>query len=197
MSEITKHALEASLKRLLLQKPVTKITINDITEDCGISRATFYYHFKDIYDLVEWSCHEDASRALEGNKTYDTWEQGFLDIFRAVEDNKPFILNVYRSVSREQIEAYLYAVTYQLLIGVVNECAAGMRVKDEDKRFIADFYKYAFVGVMLDWIRQDMKPDSAQIVSHVASLIEGDIPRALERFRLDSNPDKSLQMSES
>ncbi len=186
MSEITKHALEASLKRLLLQKPVTKITINDITEDCGISRATFYYHFKDIYDLVEWSCHEDASRALEGNKTYDTWEQGFLDIFRAVEDNKPFILNVYRSVSREQIEAYLYAVTYQLLIGVVNECAAGMRVKDEDKRFIADFYKYAFVGVMLDWIRQDMKPDPKQIVSRVSSLIEGDIPRALERFRTDT-----------
>jgi len=39
------------LKKLLLQKPLTKITINDITDDCGISRMTFYYHFKDIYDL--------------------------------------------------------------------------------------------------------------------------------------------------
>ena len=65
---------------LLLQKPLSKITISDITEDCGINRMTFYYHFKDIYDLVEWSCQEDASRALAGNKTYETWQQGFLQL---------------------------------------------------------------------------------------------------------------------
>ena len=50
MSQTTKRALEASLKKLLLQKPLNKITINDITEDCGVNRMTFYYHFKDIYD---------------------------------------------------------------------------------------------------------------------------------------------------
>ena len=108
MSDITKRALEASLKNLLLQKPLDKITINDIAEDCGISRMTFYYHFKDIYDLIEWSCVEDARRALEGKKTYDTWQQGFLQIFEAVQQNKPFIMNVYRSVSREHVENYLY-----------------------------------------------------------------------------------------
>lgn len=48
MSQITKYALENSLKNLLLQKPLDKITISDITDDCGISRMTFYYHFKDI-----------------------------------------------------------------------------------------------------------------------------------------------------
>ena len=53
MSEVTKRALEQSLKNLLSKKPITKITINDIAEDCGINRMTFYYHFKDIYDLVE------------------------------------------------------------------------------------------------------------------------------------------------
>ena len=89
MSQITKRALEQSLKNLLLKKPLTKITINDITEDCGINRMTFYYHFKDIYDLVEWSCLEDARKALEEKKTYDTWQQGFLQIFEAVLENKP------------------------------------------------------------------------------------------------------------
>ena len=68
MSQITKRALEASLKNLLLKKPLNKITVNDITEDCGINRMTFYYHFKDIYDLVEWSCLEDASKALKEKK---------------------------------------------------------------------------------------------------------------------------------
>ena len=103
MSQTTKRALEASLKNLLLQKPLNKITISDIAEDCGISRMTFYYHFKDIYDLVEWSCAEDAARALEGKKTYATWQEGFLNIFHAVQANRPFIMNVYHAVSRERI----------------------------------------------------------------------------------------------
>ena len=128
MSQITKRALAASLKNMLLKKPLNKITINDIAEDCGINRMTFYYHFKDIYDLVEWTCEEDAAKALEGKKTYNTWQQGFLNIFYAVLENKPFIMNVYRSVSREQVEIYLYRVTYDLLIGVVNERSANMSV---------------------------------------------------------------------
>lgn len=70
MSQITKRALEQSLKRLLLQKPLNKITISDITDDCGISRMTFYYHFKDIYDLVEWACLQDASGALQEKRTH-------------------------------------------------------------------------------------------------------------------------------
>ena len=96
MSQITKRALERSLKNMLLKKPLTKITVGDIADDCGINRMTFYYHFKDIYDLVEWSCLEDAKRALDEKKTYDTWQQGLLQIFQAVQENKPFITNVYR-----------------------------------------------------------------------------------------------------
>ncbi len=136
MSDTTKRALEESLKHMLLKKPLDKISISDITNDCGISR---------IYDLVEWSCEEDAARALAGNKTYETWQQGFLQIFEAVRDNKPFIMNVYRSVSRSQLERYLYKVTYALLLNVVNEEAEGMSVDKEDKAFIAHFYQYAFV----------------------------------------------------
>ena len=185
MSDLTKRALEQSLKNLLLQKPLSKITINDIAEDCGINRMTFYYHFKDIYDLIEWSCEEDARKALEGKKTYDTWQQGLLQIFEAVQENKVFILNVYRSVSREQVENYLYKLTYQLLIGVVHEQAEGMSVREEDQDFIATVYKYAFVGLMLDWIKNDMKADPAVIVDRLAAVIHGNVAAALERLRID------------
>ena len=109
MSNTTKLALEASLK-----KPVDKITINDLTEDCGISRMAFYYHFKDIYDLIEWACLEDGKRALADKKTYSTWSEGLEQIFEAVLENKPFILNVYHSVSQKKIESYLYKLTYDL-----------------------------------------------------------------------------------
>ena len=186
MSQTTKRALEVSLKNLLLQKPLDKITINDIAEDCGINRMTFYYHFKDIYDLVEWSCVEDATKALEGKKTYATWQQGFLQIFEAVLANKPFIMNVYHSVSREQVEIYLYKLTYSLLIGVVEEKAEGMKIRDEDKKFIADFYKFAFVGLMLDWIRNDMKAEPQTIIDRLSPLVHGSITYALNNYRTDT-----------
>ena len=63
MSKVTKRALEQSLKNLMLKMPLTNITFGDITEDCGINRMSFYYHFKDIYDLVERACLENARRA--------------------------------------------------------------------------------------------------------------------------------------
>ena len=183
MSQMTKRALEASLKELLRHKPLDKITVSDLTDHCGVNRMTFYYHFKDIYDLIEWCCVEDAKKALEGKKTYDTWQQGFLQIFEAVLDNKPFILNVYHSVSREQVELYLYKLTYDLLIGVVEEKSAGMNVRDEDKKFIADFYKYAFVGLMLDWVKHDMKGDPHEIIEELSIVMHGNVTSALERFK--------------
>lgn len=184
MSQVTKRALEQSLKNLLLKKPLTKITVGDITEDCGINRMTFYYHFKDIYDLVEWSCLEDAKRALEEKKTYDTWQQGFLQIFKAVQENKPFILNVYRCVHREQVEKYLQPLVDQLLLNVINEEAAGITVRDEDKQFIAQVYSYMFIGLMLDWIKDDMHEDPQQIVEKLSKLIKGSVSVALSRFKL-------------
>ena len=185
MSQITKRALEASLKNLLRQKPLNKITVNDITEDCGINRMTFYYHFKDIYDLVEWTCLEDASKALKEKKTYATWEQGFIQIFYAVRENKPFIMNVYRCVSRERVEKYLNPLTDALIMGVVEEQSVGMSVREEDKKFIAKMYAYILVGVMLDWISEDMKEDPEKFVERLALVLQGDISSALERFRTD------------
>lgn len=185
MSQITKRALEQSLKSLLQQKPLSKITISDITEDCGISRMTFYYHFKDIYDLVEWACAEDAARALQNKKTYDTWQQGFVQIFHAVRENKVFVMNVYRCVNREQVEKYLVPLTDQLIMGVITERAAGMTVREADQQFIAQVYSYAFVGIMLDWIRDDMRADPEELVNRLAMVIRGGITQALERFRTD------------
>ena len=108
MNNNTKQILEESLKKLMLKKPLDKITIRDLTEDCGISRMTFYYHFKDIYDLIEWACLADATKALAGKKTYDTWSEGLVQIFEVVYENKPFILNAYRCISRDQIENFLF-----------------------------------------------------------------------------------------
>lgn len=186
MPQATKYALAASLKNLLLRKPLTKITINDITEDCGISRMTFYYHFKDIYDLAEWICAKDAAQALEGKRTYDTWQEGFLNIFRLLQDNKPFIMNVYRCVSRERIEQYLNPLIRSLILGVVEEKSAQIAVSEPDKQFIASFYEYAFIGVVLEWIDSDMREDPAAIVERTSKVVRGNVLRALDAFCSES-----------
>lgn len=182
MSNITKRALAESLKKLLLKKPLTKITINDLTTDCGISRMAFYYHFKDIYDLVEWTCLEESTRALQGKKTYATWQEGLLQIFEAVYENKPFIINAYNAVSREQIENFLFQLTHDLIMGVVEEQAKATFLTQEQKSFIADFYKYSFVGIMLDWIRQGMKSDYTDIWKNMCITLHGNITNSIQNF---------------
>ena len=178
----TKLALEASLKNLLLKKHVDKITITDLTNDCGITRMAFYYHFKDIYDLVEWSCYEDASKALHGKKTYETWQEGLMQIFEAVMENKPFIMNVYHALSREQIENYLFRLTRDLIMNVIKECSKGMNITVSEQSFIADFYKYSFVGVMLDWIKKGMKENYHEIVNDICITMSGNIKNSLQNF---------------
>ena len=184
MSQLTKRALEQSLKNLLAYNPLTKITVGDIADDCGINRMTFYYHFKDIYDLVEWSCLEDARKALDKNKTYDTWQQGFLQIFEEVLENKQFVMNVYRCVHREQVEKYLKPLVDSLLLDVINERSAGMTVRDEDKSYIAQIFSYIFIGLMLDWINDDMREDPKMIVNRLAMLIKGSLSSIFERYRV-------------
>lgn len=182
MSNTTKLALEASLKRLLLHKKIDKITISDLTADCGISRMSFYYHFKDIYDLVEWVCVEDGKKALQDKKTYDTWQEGMVQVFEAVLENKAFIQNVNGTVGREKIESYLYKLTYKLIADVVEEKCAGIDLAKDDKAFIANFYKYGFVGIMLEWIDHGMKDDYKEIVEKMSITLHGNIANSIHNF---------------
>ncbi len=182
MSDITKRAMSAALKNLLKEKKLNKITVQDIADECGINRQTFYYHFQDIYDLVEWTCIEDTEKVIKENKTYDTWQEGFLAVFDLAKKDKTFIDNIYRSVSLEMLEQYLYRLVYPLLKNVVDEKANGQTVREENKKYIADFYKYAFVGVLLEWIRNDMAESPGQIVDRVSRIVGGAIETAFANF---------------
>ena len=185
VAQTTKRALEASLKKLLLRKPLNKITISDITEDCGVNRMTFYYHFKDIYDLVDWILMEDAAEALEGLQDFETWSGALREMLEKVQANRVLVLNVYRSVSREQVEQYLYRLLDPVLKEFTNRECQDITVQDADKQFVVDFYKYALVGMTLEWTRRDMKADPAVMVARLSTMIHGDLRRAL--CRLASN----------
>ncbi len=182
MSQTTKKALAASLKKLLGKTTLDKITVKDIVEDCEVNRQTFYYHFQDVYALLEWICVTDMTQAIADHKTYATWQQGFVQTFCYLQQNQAWVVHTYHSLSREHLERFLYGVVYQLLIDVVHEQAKGKHVPEADQTFIADFYKYAFVGLMLEWIRTGMKEKPEVLVAQVSKLITGDIPKALHNF---------------
>lgn len=183
-NNMTKRALEASLKNMMQKKPLDKITIQDLTSDCGISRMAFYYHFKDIYDLIEWVCVEDASKVLQGKKSYDTWNEGLLQIFEAVLENKQFVINAYRCIGRDKTESYLYKLTYGLIKSVVDEKSQGIAISDSDKEFIADFYKYSFVGIMRDWIKCGMNEDYHIIAEKISTTMQGNVANSIRNFSL-------------
>ena len=119
MSEITKRAFASSLKKMLAKRPLEKIRVIDITEDCGVNRQTFYYHFKDIYDLLEWVYTNEATKALGGKKTYETWNQGFKQIFQYILNNKEFTSELSRRLgyntkyTSELITSLLSDITHE------------------------------------------------------------------------------------
>ena len=58
-------------------------------------------------------------------------------------------------------------------------------MKETDKAFIAHFYQYAFVGLMLEWIQDDMKENPEEIIDRLTLLMQGNFARALEAYRTD------------
>ena len=64
VSDQTKQAMVSALKAMMIQKPVDKITIQDITDRCGIRRQNFYYHFADIPTLLEQIITDEAEKII-------------------------------------------------------------------------------------------------------------------------------------
>ena len=103
-------------------------------------------------------------------------------------ENKVLVMNVYRSISREQVEQYLYKLLDPMLREFMERGMQEITVQDDDVQFIVDFYKYALVGMALEWIRKDMKEDPVRMTERLNILIHGDFQRALNRFRTDRSP---------
>lgn len=182
MAQMTKRALAATLKQLLEHKTLDKITVSDLTEACGVNRQTFYYHFKDIYDLLEWIYKDDATRVIPGKKTYENWMDAYLKLFYYAKENKALVMNTYHSLQRELLENYVYSEAYLFVKEVVDECAEGMRVREEDKAFLAKFYQYAFVGLIFDWLDKGMKEEPEHIVKQAGLAMDGNMLAALKRM---------------
>ena len=115
------------------------------------------------------------------NTNYETWQQGFLESLRFVRENKKIIEHIYHSISREQLEQCLYDVTDDILVQFVRTRTGELAVREETIRFVASIYKFALVGMILEWIRDGMKSELLEIIDRVGYLFEGVTRQILEK----------------
>ena len=161
MAQTTKEAIAASLKRLLEQKPLDKITVTDIAEDCHISRHTFYYHFRDVYDLMEWIYRSQEAELQESGKA--DWRQGMVELFHRLQEDRTVVESTLRSGSRDCLLPSLCQRTHALSQALVEEACGSM--SPSRRECLACFYKHALAGVVLDWAESGMRRDPAEILS--------------------------------
>lgn len=188
MTEMTKNLLSDSLKNLMLTKPLNKITVQQLVDGCKLNRRTFYYHFQNIYDLLEWMYKKEAIAELQKHATYNTWQEGFLNLFFYIQNNKEICLCAYHSLGREHLEKFLYSVTYQLIQHVVNTQTGDMQIDEEHKNFLANFYTLAFLGLVVQWIQNDMKENPEKIIETLSITVRGSMINSLIQYEAFNKP---------
>jgi len=182
MLKTAKYAFADSLKKMLETKTLEHITVTDIVQDCGTTRQAFYYHFDDIYSLLEWVYIQEAASLLENHRDINTWQQGYILILNWMQDNRQLVINTFRSVSRDYLETFLYDWLFPMIFEVVDTLSTALNVKKENKEFIARFYTLSLVAISLDWVRTGLKEPPESIVGQVEIIMKDSCMRALEKY---------------
>ena len=182
MTEMTKDLLADSLKNLMKKKPLNKITVQEIVNSCTLNRRTFYYHFKDIYDLLEWIYKKEAVAELQKHANYNTWQEGVLNLFLYIQDNKEMCLCAFHSLGRAHLENFLYSVTYQLVQHVVDTQTGERHIDEKYKHFLANFYTIAFLGLVIQWMQNGMKEQPEKVTEDLSITVRGSLLNALEQY---------------
>lgn len=170
MANFTKQAIKSSFMKLLNQQPLSKISVRDIVEDCGINRNSFYYHFQDIPSLIEEIIKEDADRIIEQHPTVNSLRECINIMFRYALENKKAVLHIYNSANRDIYEKSMmklceYVVTKYL------ETVFGKDPESEKARASEIiFFKCELFGLSFEWIEKGMKEDAIEEIYSLTDL---------------------------
>lgn len=147
MAERTKLWIADAMKRLLVKKPLEKVFVTDICKEAEIERPTFYYHFRDKYDLMAWIfCQQtmktDVLSVESAAKAMNGMRQDYIFFKRAFEDS-----------SQSPMWAYMHAYFVKRYTDIAMERSGG--VLDEQTRFSIRLYCYGTIGMTQEWMMHD------------------------------------------
>ena len=183
MSRLTKYALAQSLRKLLKERPLDKITVKDLVEDCGVNRQTFYYHFQDIYDLIAWSLNTEIDELLKSSDAQNSdLKKQLLRVFRYFEDNRQIILNGFDSVNHMQYERIIEQYAREHLREKLLLVPQSAFVSEEEREAIIDIYSCGFSGLFLKWIELGMPQEYHAKIEYYFILLDANLEFVIERF---------------
>lgn len=177
----TRERLAESLKKKMCKKPLSKISVSELIEDCDLNRRTFYYHFEDIYALVAWMFDQEALELLKRSDSCLTWEEGILLFLEYVQKNEPLCKCALDSLGREYLQRLFAASALELTENIVRELADGLDVDDDFVRFLTWFYTAALAETVIRWLSGGMKETPQELIELIEMTLHGNIRAALER----------------
>ncbi len=184
MPKSTKMDILHTLLEMLRDTPLDEITVKDLTERCGISRQAFYYHFSDIYAVVDWGLQMELQKIqampeLVTQFGRDTVVQGAMERMRA---NRSTVLNAYRAFERSYVEHYLKKWIYPVLLHRVRQEAEGLQVTEDQIAFVAELYTVGLLSVVLNWLDRGMAGQTMEHLDDFRTVIDGSTRYALLRL---------------
>lgn len=146
-SSITKRALAAALKELMKERPFSKISVGDICEKCEMNRKSFYYHFKDKYDLVNWIYYTEFIAAVQSRTYQGSW--GLVnDLCTYFYENRDFYRKTLQIEGQNSFSEYFTEVVSAILA----EDFKAVFANEESIDFFVNFYTDAFVCAIKRWL---------------------------------------------
>lgn len=169
----TKNAIIDAFWQLLEEKPYSKITVKDIVDRCQINRNTFYYHYHDIPELLEYAVTIDTDHIIQSYSRLGSIMDCIAPLVSHCASRQKAILHIYRSVQREVFLSELEQITLYAVTKYVDTVTAGLPVRPEDKTLLIRFYKCTIVGIFLDWLNEDMRYDLLASSDRICELLAG------------------------
>ncbi len=179
MTNATKRALAASLRKLLLEKPLSKITISEISDGAEVNRQTFYYHFNDIMDLLRYASRIEGEMIVKELSFGYDFESDFARLLTLFKESSPVVMNLYRYLDRASAEALLDEVTHGFVAFYAKKAAIGIELTSEDIKDVSIFYGHAIKGVIHDYVESSFNGNIQDIAHKTASLMAGSFRNSL------------------
>ena len=173
MANFTKKAIQKSFLKLLMERPLSKITVKDIVADCGINRNTFYYYFEDIPKLIESMVEEDAEQMIQSYPTIEKFEDCLDAAITLVLTKKRAVLHIYHSANREIYEMYLWKVCDHTVNAYVTSVLRGKRVRESDLFIVKEYLSGLAFGIFSRWLKNDMNDDIRSMLSRLMEIKKG------------------------
>ena len=184
-ANITKDAIANAMKQLMEEVPFDHITNADIIERCGISRKTFYYHFQDKYELVNWIFSVEVIDGILKNTTIDNLAECYLNLCHYIQDNKIFCTNALNASGQNCFIQFLYGYVEKQINILCKDAIDEKILSSDDIKFLIDYYYYAFIGVFKTWVNSDMKDSPELMVKRWVSLVSKNLEHYICAMRSD------------